>query len=129
MMIDKLFKKRIKEIHDKYKNENVLIFDDKSNFFGQESLGLGRIRGNGVLLLTKEVLFFGMWRPKKNILIPVESITEINNPKSHMHRSILRPLLKITFKNEKGESDSVAWFVQHLDQWNEILENLVSAED
>lgn len=36
-MIEKLFKQKIKEIHDKYKKENVLIFDDKSNFFGQES--------------------------------------------------------------------------------------------
>ncbi|MFX1278685.1 MAG: hypothetical protein ACFFA3_04660 [Promethearchaeota archaeon] len=92
-------------------------------------MGLGRICGNGVLLLTKEVLFFCMWRPKKNILIPVESITDINNPKSHIHKSILRPLLKITFKNEKGESNSVTWFVQQLIQWNEILENLVLAEN
>ena len=60
-MIERLFKKQIKEIHDKYKDMELLIFDNSSNFFGQESLGLGQVRGNGILLLTKEELHFGMW--------------------------------------------------------------------
>ena len=125
-MIEKLFKKRIKEIHEKYKDRNLLIFDDKSNFFGQESLGLGKIRGNGVLLLTEDDLFFGMWKPKKDLLIPVKSIREITNPKSHMHRSILRPLLKINFKDENGKPDSAAWYVHYLDQWNDILNRIIA---
>lgn len=128
-MIEKMFKKRIKEIHDKYKDKNVLIFDNRSNFFGQESLGLGKIRGNGVLLLTNEDLYFGMWKPKRELAIPVKSIVEITNPKLHMHRSIFRPLLKVVFKNEKDESDSVAWFVQQLNEWNKILNKLTSANN
>ena len=123
-MLEKVFKKRIKELHDKYKDKDLLIFDNRSNFFGQESLGLGKIRGNGVLLLTKEELYFGMWKPKKEVIIPVKSIIEITNPKSHMHRSVFKPLLKIIFKNETGEVDSVAWFVRHLDQWNNIINDL-----
>jgi hypothetical protein len=126
IMIEKMFKKRIKEIHDKYKDQDLLIFDNNSNFFGQESLGVGKIRGNGVLLLTKEELYFGMWKPKKEVLIPIKYITEVTNPKSHMHRSIFKPLLKIIFKNENGESDSVAWYVRYLDQWTEIINDLIT---
>jgi hypothetical protein len=127
-MIEKLFKKRIKEVHDKYKHKDLLIFDDKSNFFGQESLGLGKIRGNGVLLLTEDELYFGMWRPKRELLIPVKSIMEVSNPKTHMHRSIFRPLLKIVFKNVDGNQDSAAWYVQHLNQWNDVLSRIVAPE-
>ena len=97
-----------------------------SNFFGLESAGVWKVRGNGVLLLTKEDLFFGMWKPKKDLLIPVNSIIEVTNPKSHMHRSVLKPLLKITFTNEKGESDSAAWYVRKLNDWNEYLRFLIS---
>lgn len=125
-MLKKIFKQRINEIHEKYKEENVLIADDASNFFGQESLGTWKVRGNGVLLLTEKELYFGMWKPKKELLVPVKSIIEIRNPKSHMHRSAFRPLLKIIFKNESGESDSVAWYGRHLDKWNEILNELIS---
>jgi len=124
-MFHKLFRRRINKIHEKYKNEKILIIDDISNFFGLESLGVWKIRGNGVLLLTEEELFFGMWKPEKEFSIPVSSIIEITNPKTHMHRSVNRPLLKVTFKNKKGEIDSAAWFVRELEKWNEFLNELI----
>jgi len=65
-MLKKIFKKRINEIHENYNNRSVLLVDDISNFFGLESSGVWKVRGNGVLLLTEEELFFGMWKPKKN---------------------------------------------------------------
>ena len=125
-MLKKIFKERINEIHEKFKDKKVLIFDDISNFFGQESLGAWKIRGNGVLILTEEELFFGMWKPKKGLSISVKSILEITNPKSHLRKSTFKKLLKINFKNENGESDSVAWFVRNLNKWNEILRNLIN---
>ena len=125
-MLKRIFKNRINEIHEKYKDKHVLIADDMSNFFGLESTGVWKVRGNGVLLLTEEELFFGMWKPKKDLLIPVKSIIEIINPKSHMHRSVFRPLLKITFKNVNGKTDSGAWLVRKLDEWNEVLRQLLS---
>ena len=125
LMLKKLFRKRINEIHEKYKDKTVLLVDDISNFFGLKSSGVGKVRGNGVLLLTEQELFFGMWKPKKELLIPIKSVLEITNPKSHMHRSVLRPLLKVIFRNENGETDSGAWYVRDLDKWNEILNNLI----
>ena len=125
LMLKKLFRKRINEIHEKYKDKTVLLIDDISNFFGLESLGVWKVRGNGVLLLTEDELFFGMWKPKKELLIPVESILEITNPKTHMHRSVFRPLLKVIFSNQNGETDSGAWFVRELDKWNEVLSSLI----
>jgi len=124
-MFKRIFKNRINEIHEKFKDKHVLIADDISNFFGLESAGIWKIRGNGVLLLTEEELFFGMWKPKKDLLIPVNSIIEVTNPKSHMHRSVSRPLLKITFKDQNGETNSAAWFVSKLEEWNEFFRQLL----
>jgi len=124
-MLKRIFKKRIKEIHEKLEEDKIIIYDDMANFFGLESLGTWKVRGNGVLILTEEELLFGMWKPKKELIIPVKSITEIMNPKSHMHKSVFRPLLKVIFKNEEGNNDSAAWFVQDLNKWNEILNDLI----
>ena len=128
-MLKKIFRKRINEIHEKFKDKKILLVDDMSNFFGLESLGVWKVRGNGVLLLTEEELFFGMWKPQKELLIPIKSIIEITNPKSHMHRSIFRPLLKVTFKNTNRENDSAAWYVQNLDEWNDVISNLISRKN
>ena len=127
-MLKKLFKKRIHEILEKYNDKNALIIDEISNFFGQESLGVLKVRGNGVLILTEEELFFEMWKPKKELLIPIKTIIEITNSKSHMHRSVFRPLLKVIFKNENNEVDSAAWYVRNLDHWNEILKKLINKD-
>ena len=126
LMLKKIFRKRIEEIHGKFKDKKILLTDDISNFFGLESLGVWKVRGNGVLLLTEEELFFGMWKPQKELVIPIKSIIEITNPKSHMHRSIFKPLLKVTFKNTNGENDSAAWYVQNLDKWNDVIKKLIS---
>lgn len=127
-MLKKIFRKRINEIYEKLKDKKILLADDMSNFFGLESLGVWKVRGNGVLLLTEDELFFGMWKPQKELVIPIKSIIEITNPKSHMHRSIFRPLLKVTFKNTNGENDSAAWYVQNLDKWNDGINKLISKD-
>ena len=105
--------------------EKILIFDDMANFFGLESLGIWKTRGNGVLILTEEELLFGMWTPKKELIIPIKSLSKITNPKSHLHRSVFRPLLKVIFNNKKEGKDSAAWLVQDLVKWNEILNRLI----
>ena len=65
-MLKRIFKKRIKEIHEKLEKEKILIYDDMVNFLGLESLGIWKVRGNGVLILTEEDLLFGTWKLKKN---------------------------------------------------------------
>ena len=125
-MFKRIFKKRINEILEKY--EDILIYDEMANFFGLESLGVWKIRGNGVLLLTNEMLFYEMWKPKKELSISIESMIKITNPKSHLHRSVFKPLLKIIFKNENDEIDSAAWYVRNLNQWNQILNKLINRE-
>ncbi|MFW9897164.1 MAG: hypothetical protein ACFFD7_15275 [Candidatus Thorarchaeota archaeon] len=127
-MLKKIFRKRIKEIHEKFEKEKILIHDDTVNFFGLESLGIWKIHGNGVLILTENVLMFGMWKPKRDLTIPVKSIIKIENPKPHLHRSVFKPLLKVNFKNEKGNDDSAAWFVSSLDKWKENFENIIPKE-
>jgi len=42
-----------------------------------------------------------------------------------MHKSVFKPLLKVIFKNEKGNYDSAAWLVHDLNRWNEILNDLI----
>ncbi|MFX1375491.1 MAG: hypothetical protein ACFFA0_06745 [Promethearchaeota archaeon] len=52
---------------------------------------LGKVRGYNVFLLTTKELYFRMWNPKKELIILVEFITEIKNPKSRIYRNLLIP--------------------------------------
>ena len=96
-----------------------------ANFFGQESLKLKQVRGNGVLILTPSELFFEMWLPKRIFQIPITDIIEIEKTKWHLKKTKSRDLLKIIFTNPTGEIDSAAWLIRDLDMWISDIRNLM----
>jgi len=123
-LVKKLFQKRISETLDKFKDKNIILSLNNANFFGQQSHKSTQVRGNGVLILTAEDLYFEMWRPKKILQIPISSVLNIEITKSFLHKSVFRKLLKVVFTNQEGEEDAAAWWVTSLDKWTEELEKL-----
>jgi len=120
-----LFKKRTREIEEQFTGKNILLTSRGANFFGQESKGLGQVRGNGVLLLTDKELYFGMWTPKKELKIPIVAIKSIETPKSFLGKSAFRKLLKVVFENYMGDLDAAAWYVKDLVPWSQEIERLI----
>jgi hypothetical protein len=123
-IVKKLFQKRINEIIDKFNGKNIIISLNIANFFGQQSHKSLQIRGNGVLILTQEELYFEMLHPKKVLQIPTSAIIKVEITKSFLHKSAFKKLLKIMFQNESGEEDAVAWWVSSLDEWIEELQKV-----
>jgi hypothetical protein len=123
-MVKKLFQKRIEEILEKFHTEEIIISLNSANFFGQQSRKSFQVRGNGVLLLTQEELYFEMWHPKKVLQIQISEILKVEPTKSFLHKSVFRKLLKVVFRNENGEEDAAAWWVTSLDDWIEEIRKI-----
>ena len=118
-----MFKKRSKNILAKFEGRDIIRRSVGSNFFGQESLKLRQVRGNGVLILTPRELYFEMWWHKRVYRIPIDSILDIEMNKWHLKKTKSRDLLKIIFTNHRGETDSSAWIVRDLDLWINDIRN------
>ncbi len=112
-----MFRLKMKKYLAQFSEDEVLRTTSSSNFFGLESKGMKQIRGNGVLVLTKQELCFQMYLPKREIRIPLASITTLETPKSHLSKTKFHPLLKVCFTNKEGKQDSVAWWITELDSW------------
>ena len=119
----KLFKKRKLEILSRFDKRAIFLGPANANSFGQESLGLKQVRGNGILILTERELFFGMFIPRKDLLIPLNLINKIDIVKSHLGKTKGRKLLKVFFINNNGKQDSIAWLVKDLESWTRMLAN------
>lgn len=124
-----LFKNRIEAALSKYQDRKILLTDTFANFFGLESQGTKQIRGNGILILTEKELYFELYLPTNKIIIPLIQITKIDTTRSHLGKSKFKQLLKIYFKNETGQNDSIAWCVQDLPKWKQTLSNLIKKEE
>jgi hypothetical protein len=102
--------------------EPVLLRDSMANFFGLASLGPMQLRGNGSLALTRETLAFMRAMSKQPPLsIPLSAIQKVESTRSHLGKTVGRPLLTVHFVNSAGEVDVVAWFVRDLDRWMAAL--------
>lgn len=112
------------EILDKFKDKKVLKSAQSANFFGQQSQGMAQMRGNGALILTDNELYFQMLMPKKELHIPISSISQVETPKSFLGKSKFMPLLKVEYKDDKGQTDAAAWLVKDLSAWKEAIEKL-----
>ena len=97
-----------------------------ANFFGQESLGIKQVRGNGVLMLTSEELIFEYWVPKKVLRIPLSKIHSIEQTKWHLRKTKGVNLVKVLFTNKNFIEDSAAWWVRETEEWLQLLGNIVN---
>ncbi|HDH51749.1 MAG TPA: hypothetical protein ENH04_10130, partial [Nitrospirae bacterium] len=77
--IKKELEKRSQEVLQRFRDKKVLGVSAEANFFGQESRGMKQIRGNGILILTDEELYFQMLFPKKELTILVNSIIGVES--------------------------------------------------
>jgi hypothetical protein len=104
-----------------YGPAELLMKDLSANSFGQESLGVWQIRGNGGLVLTGKELHFFLFLPKRDLLIPLDAITEITFTKCHLGKATIYNLLKVRYVLD-GKSDSIAWYVSDPHAWKDRIE-------
>jgi len=116
IVIRKLLKNRSAGIVRKFEGREILFSSPGASYFGRESAGLWQLRGNGDLIISPDQLYFEMWFPKRILVIPLSSIESVETPKSFKGRTMFRPLLKITFRDQMGRRDSVAWYVKNLEK-------------
>jgi hypothetical protein len=97
--------------------EEVVLADEKANYFGVESEGKARVRGNCALMLGTDKLVSVMWLPRRALTIPTTAFRAVEEVRSHMGRSVAFKLIKLQFVNDGGLDDSVAWFVSDREAW------------
>jgi hypothetical protein len=95
---------------------------EPASFFGQESEGKTQMRGNGVLALLPDQLVFERMAARRDYVIPLAQVTQIENPKSYLGKSRGVPLLKVVWQDDAGKTDSMAWQVGDPGDWQAQIE-------
>ena len=114
-------------INQHWKPSSILM--SNANSFGQESLGVKQVRGNGIIVLTNSEVYFEMLMPKKSWTIPVSSIQAVENPTSHLGKTRGIPLLKVVFQNQQGAIDSIVWQIHDVSIWTKTLQEMIQKKD
>jgi hypothetical protein len=110
-------------VQSHYQTYDIVLQDLAANNFGQESLGLSQVRGNGALVLTPRVLHFFQFLPQREVVIPLSAITAVSLTKSHLGKATIYDLLKVEFVAD-GRPDAIAWYVADAAAWKDRIEEL-----
>lgn len=126
--IRRLRAEAVERLREATEGETVYHVED-CNFFGRASQGYRQWRGNGLLTLTGSGLLFRQLLPKKEILIPVGSITEVSRPRSFLGKTKMKDLVRVDFRDEGGRDDACAWLLPSTSWWIAALEALRAGEE
>lgn len=104
-----------RKIDARFPADSIVFSDDLANFFGRTSKGVLQLRGNGGLVLTRDALWF-LPIVGEEMSFPLAEITKVSTVKSHLGKTVGRPLLKVEWAE-----DSVAFFVRDVNAWLQQL--------
>lgn len=127
LWLHRLAAQRAQAARERFPNARLIV--PGANFFGQESHGLTQLRGNGTLVLTDNELHFERWLSRREYRIPLHAIRAIEMATSYLGKSIFRPLLKVVFVDEAGNTDSMAWYVPDVEDLKRTLEEARRGKD
>ena len=84
VVASRLKRRALDEIRRKFAGRTIVRQSVGANYFGRSSAGLGQVRGNGVLVLTADELYFLMFAPHRELTIPLNTVTSVSTPRSHL---------------------------------------------
>lgn len=112
-------------IQERFPTEQIVLSETSANFFGLESRGSLQFRGNGVLVLTQDELWFSRFIMREDITIPTNTIQAVRLVDSHLGKRILgRQLIYVQFQGAGG-LDSAAWLVADPNRWQSAIASLL----
>jgi hypothetical protein len=117
LTVSMLRRRAAEDLHRRLAGRRILRGDRHANFFGVESKGGAQVRGNGILVLTPSFLVFEMLLPRREMIIDLHRVRKLASVRSHLGKSVMRPLLRVEFDDGAGGTDAAAWYVRDVDGW------------
>lgn len=108
-------------IAQRYRSEDILCHDNLAHYLGRDPVVNKQDRGKGILIVSKEELFFTRMYPELQFTIPLKRIKRILTPKTFLGMSSPVPLLVVDYRDEDNRIVSAAWKVQDVDGVSGLL--------
>lgn len=118
--------RRAGEARRELAEHEIIRIEETADFKGQTSLGSKQDTGKGVLALTAHKLYFLLWMPKVEIEVYASAITSVELVDEFMGKADKqKKLLQVSFENEAGRPDAMAWQVPEHEQWEKAIQDVI----
>lgn len=106
---------------NRYHSTEILRHDNMAHYLGDDSITGKQNRGQGVLVLAADELYYIRLHPKMEMSIPLKRIQRIVNPTTFLGINSPSPLLQVHFLQEDGTGASVAWKLRDTESFTQAV--------
>lgn len=96
-----------------------------ANFAGLTADPSVRLRGNGILAITREELYFKQWVTNREFRVPMRAIQSVELMSNFMGRWSFTPILKVNFTGAEGQAAAIGWHVRDAESVKQQIETLI----
>ena len=96
-----------------------------ANFSGLTSDPGVRLRGNGILVITRDELYFTQWVTNREFHVPTRALQSVELVSNFMGRWTFTPILKVNFTSEGGQAAAIGWQVRDAEGVKQQIETLI----
>lgn len=75
------------------------------------------LTGTGTLVLTADEVAFAQWRPSRLWRIRRDHIARTDTTREHLGKAMKDDVLRLTWQDDHGAEESIAFFVRDVDPW------------
>ncbi len=95
-----------------------------ANFSGLTADPGVRLRGNGILVITRDELYFKQWVTNREFRVPTRALQSVELVQNFMGRWSFSPILKVNFTSEGGQA-AIGWQVRDAEGIKQQIEALM----
>lgn len=111
----------LQRVEERIKEQKIILPVEHIMFRAVESSGYSQASGMGYIALTENILYFEMVLLDLVINVPVSCLKGAELVYRLKGVSPGRKMLRIKFRNEKGQEDSIAINVKDLEHWQNTV--------
>lgn len=115
----------LRKVRQQFNGIPVRALAANAYFYGMERNWDSRWRGNGVLLLTEEMLYFRLWARNLDLSIPIERVKEVELSYGKGLGFLRRKRVKVVYQGMDDHLRAASWTAHKPQNWvSMIQENL-----
>ena len=111
-------------VDKRFDTSEIKLRDDNANFGGIRSLGQSQCKGNGILVLTDNEIFFSQYccGGEDGIAIPLDKINNVKSESTYLGRTQLGMKHLIIEYQVDGKEDAIGFLLRDLKSWMDKLQ-------
>ena len=110
-----------RRIRKRFREDEILLSSFGVQYYGVESEQGSPLKSTGVLVLTKDGIFYRAKFANRIVQIPGDKISSITAVDTFKGKNMYQKIVSINFVNEKGVRDRAGFRIPYPERWSKAI--------